>query len=79
MSSEEFIAEAVQNKTGKNVGKRSIWFNGRRTDSATGRKIEYPYPNSISTAPLISHASRAEAQLVAVPVPDNEKSADGEP
>ncbi|MFP9099810.1 group I intron-associated PD-(D/E)XK endonuclease [Flavobacterium sp. RHBU_24] len=29
MSSEDFIKEAVQNKTGKNIGKRSIWFNGR--------------------------------------------------
>ena len=28
MSSKEFIAESVQNKTGKNAGKRSIWFNG---------------------------------------------------
>ena len=31
MSSREFIAHAVQNKTGKNIGKRSIWFNGRDT------------------------------------------------
>jgi len=30
MSSEEFIAEAAQNKRGKNKGKRSIWFNGTR-------------------------------------------------
>jgi len=44
MSSEEFIAEAVQNKTGKNVGKRSIWFNGTKTDVTTGRKVEYPKP-----------------------------------
>jgi hypothetical protein len=29
MSSKEFIKEADQNKTGKNKGKRSIWFNGR--------------------------------------------------
>jgi hypothetical protein len=26
MSSKEFIEEAIQNKTGKNIGKRSIWF-----------------------------------------------------
>jgi len=44
MSSEQFIAEAVQNKTGNNVGKRSIWFNGKKTDKASGKKIEYPYP-----------------------------------
>lgn len=32
MSSKEFIEESVQNKSGKNVGKRSIWFNGRKND-----------------------------------------------
>lgn len=31
LSSKEFIKESVQNKTGKNVGKRSIWFNGKNT------------------------------------------------
>ena len=31
ISSKEFIREAVQNKTGKNKGKRSIWFNGKNT------------------------------------------------
>ena len=31
MTSEEFIEESVQNKTGKNKGKRSIWFNGKNT------------------------------------------------
>jgi hypothetical protein len=31
MSSREFIKEAVQNKTGKNKGKRSIWLNGKNT------------------------------------------------
>ncbi len=36
MSSEQFIAEAIQNKTGKNAGKRSIWFNG------TKNGVEYP-------------------------------------
>ena len=35
MSSEEFIDEAVQNKTGKNKGKRSIWFNGKSTKEGT--------------------------------------------
>ena len=44
MSSEEFISEANQNKKGKNKGKRSIWFNGRKTDKVTAKKIEYPYP-----------------------------------
>lgn len=27
LSSEEFLKECVTNKTGKNAGKRSIWFN----------------------------------------------------
>lgn len=41
MSSEEFIKESVQNKTGKNAGKRSIWFNGKKKDKVTGKSIEY--------------------------------------
>ncbi|MBX3704290.1 MAG: hypothetical protein KF822_11005 [Steroidobacteraceae bacterium] len=41
MTSEEFIAEAVQNRTGKNVGLRSIWFNGTRTDKTSGKRVEY--------------------------------------
>lgn len=41
MSSEEFIEEAVQNKSGKNVGKRSIWFNGKRKDKKTGKHSEH--------------------------------------
>ncbi|WP_430405749.1 hypothetical protein [Fluviicola sp.] len=40
LSSEEFIAEAVQNKTGKNAGKRSIWFNGKNSKAQT----EHPHP-----------------------------------
>jgi len=31
LSSKEFIKEAVQNKTGKNKGKRSLWLNGKNT------------------------------------------------
>jgi hypothetical protein len=42
MSSEQFIAEAVQNKSGKNQGKRSIWFNGNKNDPVTKKKVEYP-------------------------------------
>ena len=37
MSSQEFLAEASQNKTGKNKGKRSIWFNGAKNK----KKDEY--------------------------------------
>lgn len=44
MSFEEFDKEAVRNKTGKNIGKRSMWFNGKRTDKTTGQLIEHPYP-----------------------------------
>lgn len=44
MSSEQFIAEAVQNKNGKNAGLRSIWFNGSRKDKQTGESREYPKP-----------------------------------
>jgi hypothetical protein len=40
LSSKEFIESAVQNKTGKNKGKRSIWFNGRDTKN----KTEHPKP-----------------------------------
>lgn len=39
MTSAEFIANAAQNKAGKNKGKRTIWFNGRRTDRKN-RKVE---------------------------------------
>ena len=31
LSSKEFIKESNQNKKGKNIGKRSIWFNGKNT------------------------------------------------
>ncbi len=41
MSSEEFIKESALNKSGKNIGKRSIWFNGTKTDKITKEKIEY--------------------------------------
>ena len=35
LSSKEFIKESNQNKKGKNVGKRSIWFNGKNTKEQT--------------------------------------------
>lgn len=44
MTSEEFIEEAVQNKSGKNAGKRSIWFNGKRRNKATGQLEEHVLP-----------------------------------
>jgi hypothetical protein len=44
MTSEEFIEKSNQNKNGKNVGKRSIWFNGKRKDKKTGKYAEYTKP-----------------------------------
>jgi hypothetical protein len=44
MTSEEFDREAVRNKTGKNVGLRSIWFNGKKMNKDTGRSEEYCKP-----------------------------------
>lgn len=44
MSSAEFDQEAVRNKTGKNVGLRSIWFNGRKKNKVTGLTEEYCKP-----------------------------------
>lgn len=44
MSSEEFLDRSVVNKTGRNAGLRSLWFNGRRLDRATGERIEYVKP-----------------------------------
>ncbi len=44
MSSKDFIKESVQNKNGKNKGKRAIWFNGTKTDKETKERYEYPKP-----------------------------------
>lgn len=44
MSSDEFLKESTQNKTGKNAGKRSIWLNGTKTDKLTKQKVEYSKP-----------------------------------
>ena len=44
MTSEEFVEESVRNKTGKNKGKRSIWFNGRRMNKETGEYKEHCKP-----------------------------------
>lgn len=41
LSSAEFIAEAVQNKTGANAGKRSLWFNGTKINKQSGTREEY--------------------------------------
>jgi hypothetical protein len=44
LTSEEFLKDSVQNKTGKNAGKRSIWFNGKRKNRDTGLREEYCKP-----------------------------------
>lgn len=44
LSSEEFLNECVTNKNGKNVGKKTIWLNGMKTDKKTGEKKEYCKP-----------------------------------
>ena len=44
MSSEEFLKECITNKTGKNAGKRTIWFNGNKINKEKGVKEEYCYP-----------------------------------
>ena len=41
LTSEEFLSESVQNKTGKNIGLRGVWFNGTKKDKATGQRAEY--------------------------------------
>ncbi len=35
LSSKEFIEESHQNKTGKNIGVRTVWFNGKNTKANT--------------------------------------------
>lgn len=37
MSSAEFLKESVTNKTGKNIGKKSIWLNGKKAE------VEYAF------------------------------------
>ncbi|RYH00437.1 MAG: hypothetical protein EON58_00070 [Alphaproteobacteria bacterium] len=44
MTSEEFLREADANKNGKNVGLRTVWFNGNRVDKALGKRVEYCKP-----------------------------------
>jgi hypothetical protein len=44
MTSDEFDREAVKNRSGKNIGLRSIWFNGKRKNKATLKSEEYCKP-----------------------------------
>ena len=41
MTSQEFLEEADCNKAGKNIGKHTIWFNGKRRSKETGEPQEY--------------------------------------
>ena len=44
ITSGEFINDSYQNRKGRNAGKRSIWFNGKRRNKATGQDDEYTKP-----------------------------------
>ena len=44
MTSKEFVKESHQNKKGKNSGKRSIWFNGKKKNKSNGTYEEYIKP-----------------------------------
>ena len=43
MNSKEFLEHCVTNKSGKNIGTRSIWFNGCKMNTGTGEQEEYIY------------------------------------
>lgn len=64
MTSDEFVAEAVQNKSGKNIGRRSLWLNGKTTNKVTGTKEEYCKPRF--TGYLISNFARLAQPSVPV-------------
>ena len=67
MSSEEFDKEAVRNKNGSNVGKRSIWFNGKRKAKETGQTLERPNPRYATYQASDFARFREVAQLVIAP------------
>jgi len=69
-TSGEFIAESVQNKTGKNIGLRSIWFNGRRKNKTRG--VPEPYCKERYEKYLATYFSR-----IAKPLPDESFDASG--
>lgn len=41
LTSDEFITYSHENKEGANIGKRSIWFNGKRKNKETGEHEEH--------------------------------------
>ena len=44
ITSGEFIENSHRNRSGKNVGRLTIWFNGRRDDKTIGQRDEYTKP-----------------------------------
>lgn len=44
MTSAEFLQHSHQNKSGKNAGLRTVWFNGKRKNKVTGLAEEYCKP-----------------------------------
>jgi beta-phosphoglucomutase-like phosphatase (HAD superfamily) len=48
MSSKEFIADSHQNKSGKNAGVRSIWFNGKNS-KAQSEHVKPQYQKYVVT------------------------------
>ncbi len=58
LSSEEFIKLSVLNKTGKNKGSRSVWFNGTRKMPGQSEPVEYVKPQWLPyVAPNFSRIS----------------------
>jgi len=47
LSSEEFLKHSYENKAGDNIGKRSIWLNGKRKNKNTGEITEHIYPRFV--------------------------------
>jgi hypothetical protein len=67
MSSEEFDKVAVRNKTGNNIGKRGIWFNGKRKGKAGSVMTEHHNPRFDAYRATDFSRFREAAQLVATP------------
>ena len=72
ISSAEFIREAVQNKTGTNVGKRSLWFNGTKKNKTSGVREEYVKERYLK---YVCHDFSRLLQPVAAPNKTNSLSA----
>jgi hypothetical protein len=67
LSSEEFDKLAVRNKSGKNIGKRSIWFNGKKKGADDGPLTEHPNPRFDIYRAKDFARFREETQLVITP------------